>query len=49
MSKIINAPAVTNSGGYETKVALSKPITARMAGQNNGGYENRVTQESGQH
>lgn len=49
MSTIKNAPTVPNSGGFETRTALSKPETMRMAGHNNGGFELRATQESGTH
>lgn len=48
-SHVVNAPVTPNAGGYETRVSLSKPVTAKMAGQNNGGYENRVVQETGTH
>jgi hypothetical protein len=47
--KILNAPTVTNTGGYELKVALAKPEAIKMAGHNNGGFENRVIQEQGTH
>ena len=46
---IVNAPKVTNNGGMETKVIVIKPVLDRTAGQNNGGYENRVVQEVGTH
>lgn len=49
MSHVVNAPVTPNAGGYETRVSLSKPVVAKMAGQNNGGFENRVVQESGTH
>ena len=49
MSKIVNAPTNPNDGGYEKKTAPAKPETIKMAGQNNGGYETRVTQEQGTH
>lgn len=47
--KILNAPTATNTGGYENKVTLAKPIVAKMAGHNQGGFETRVIQEQGSH
>ena len=49
MSEIINAPTVPNTGGYELKVTAASPETTGMAGQNSGGFELRVAQESGTH
>lgn len=46
---IVNAPAVTNNGGMETRVVVLKPILDRTAGQNTGGFETRVKQETGTH
>ncbi len=46
---IKNAPTVPNTGGYENKVTMSRLIVAKMAGHNQGGFENRVIQESGTH
>jgi hypothetical protein len=48
-SKINNAPTVTNTGGFELKVAPVKVEALKMAGHNTGGFENRVTQEQGTH
>ena len=45
---IKNAPVAGNDGGYEKKVPATK-IVAGMVGHNQGGFETRVTQESGQH
>jgi hypothetical protein len=49
MSKVVNAPTTPNTGGYELRVGVSKPVLDRTAGQNSGGYELRVTQEAGTH
>ena len=49
MSQIANAPTTPNDGGFEKRVILSKPIVAKMAGHNDGGYEKHATQESGTH
>ncbi len=48
-SKIVNAPAVPNTGGYELKVAPLKADKVGMSGHNTGGYELRVSQEQGTH
>jgi hypothetical protein len=49
MGGIKNAPAVTNTGGYELRTAPARLIVAKMAGHNAGGYESRAVQESGTH
>lgn len=49
MSKIVNAPTVPNDGGYEKKTVQGSREKTGMQGQNNGGFENRVVQESGTH
>lgn len=46
---IKNAPVVPNTGGYENKVTLSKPVADATAGKNTGGFETRVVQETGTH
>lgn len=48
-SKIVNAPSVPNSGGYENRTVTARAGADKMAGQNSGGFENRVVQESGTH
>lgn len=48
-SKINNAPAVTNTGGYELRTAAARTIVAKMAGHNSGGFEGRAIQEQGTH
>lgn len=49
MSTVKNAPVTPNTGGFETRVTVSKPVVDKTAGQDTGGFENRVTQESGTH
>lgn len=49
MSKIANAPVHPNDGGFEKKVSQGAREKNGMDGQNAGGFENRVAQESGSH
>ena len=48
-SKIANAPAAPNDGGFEKRTAPARLEAVKMAGHNDGGYEKRVIQEAGTH
>lgn len=51
--KVVNAPVVTNSGGYENRVTYSKVLADKTAGTNTSmaayAFEARCAQEQGTH
>ena len=53
MSKVVNAPTVPNTGGYENKVAPPPRVADKTAGANSGSaanaFEQRAAQEQGTH
>lgn len=50
---IRNAPTTPNSGGFENRTAVSKPLGDKTAGTNTSmpayAFEQRVVQEQGTH